>query len=79
MLFATKAGMAIGGAIIGYVLAWYGYNPDFMTTASENQLSAFNLLYVWLPASCMFITAGIFSRYKLDEKTCQSFINEKAF
>ncbi|VYT78367.1 MFS transporter [Metakosakonia massiliensis] len=76
MLFATKAGMAIGGAIIGYILAWYGYNPDTMTSASSHQLSAFTLLYVWLPAICMFIAAGLFSRYKLDEKTCQQFIQE---
>lgn len=76
MLFATKAGMAIGGAIIGYVLAWYGYNPDTMTTASEYQRSAFVLLYAWLPAVCMFIAAGLFALYKLDEKTCQSFIEE---
>lgn len=76
MLFATKAGMAIGGAIIGYILAWYGYNPDTMTNASENQLSAFTLLYAWLPAVCMFIAAALFSRYKLDEKTCQNFIQE---
>lgn len=76
MLFATKAGMAIGGAIIGYVLAWYGYNPDTMTNASETQLSAFVLLYAWIPAACMFIAAGLFSRYSLDEKTCQAFIQE---
>lgn len=76
MLFATKAGMAIGGAIIGYVLAWYGYNPDTMTSASPHQLSAFTLLYVWLPATCMFIAAFIFSRYRLDEKTCQAFVQD---
>lgn len=76
MLFATKAGMAIGGAIIGYVLAWYGYNPDSMPTATDHQLAAFTLLYAWLPAVCMFIAAGIFSFYRLDEKTCQSFIGE---
>ncbi|MCU6665939.1 MFS transporter [Silvania hatchlandensis] len=76
MLFATKAGMAIGGAIIGYVLAWFGYNPDTMSSASENQLSAFMLLYAWLPAVCMFMAAALFSRYKLDEKACQTFIQD---
>lgn len=76
MLFATKAGMAIGGAIIGYVLAWYGYNPDTMTSATSHQLSAFTLLYAWLPAACMFIAAFIFSRYRLDEKTCQAFVQD---
>jgi len=76
MLFATKAGMAIGGAIIGYVLAWYGYNPDTISSASPEQLSAFTILYAWLPATCMFIAAGIFSLYKLDEKTCRIFVKE---
>lgn len=76
MLFATKAGMAIGGAIIGYVLAWYGYNPDTMTSASPTQLSAFTLLYAWLPAACMFLAAFLFSRYKLDEKACQVFLQD---
>lgn len=78
MLFATKAGMAIGGAIIGYILAWYGYNPDTMTSVSEDQLSAFTLLYAWLPAACMFLAAFIFSRYKLDEKACQTFIQDNS-
>jgi GPH family glycoside/pentoside/hexuronide:cation symporter len=74
MLFATKAGMAVGGAIIGYALAWYGYDPDTMGSASGALLSTFTLLYAWLPAACMFITAGLFSRYRLDEKTCQTFM-----
>ena len=70
LLFATKAGMAIGGAIIGYLLAWSGYRPD----ESAHPLSVFIWLYAWLPAACMFITAALFSRYKLDEKVCQTFI-----
>ena len=70
LLFATKAGMAIGGAIIGYLLAWSGYHPD----DSAHPLSVFIWLYAWLPAACMFITAALFSRYKLDEKVCQTFI-----
>ncbi len=74
MLFATKAGMAVGGAIIGYALAWYGYDPQTMNSAPEALLSTFTLLYAWLPAACMFITAGLFTRYRLDEKTCQTFM-----
>jgi GPH family glycoside/pentoside/hexuronide:cation symporter len=73
MLFATKAGMAIGGAIIGYVLAWYGYRPETAAMATAEQISAFTLLYAWLPAVCMLLAAGLFTRYKLDERTCETF------
>ena len=73
LLFATKAGMAIGGAIIGYMLAWSGYNPGGLSPLSEHQLSLLMWLYAWLPAACMFITAALFSRYKLEENFCQSF------
>jgi GPH family glycoside/pentoside/hexuronide:cation symporter len=68
MLFSTKAGMAVGGALVGYILAWFGYQPDNATAALPEQLPAFRVLYIWLPACCLFLTAGILRFYRLDEQ-----------
>lgn len=68
MLFATKAGMAVGGALIGYVLAWYGYRPEMHTVALPDHLPAFRWLYIWLPACCLFLTAALLQCYRLDEQ-----------
>ena len=68
MLFSTKAGMAVGGALMGYILAWFGYQPGNATAALPEQLPAFRVLYIWLPACCLFLTAGILRFYRLDEQ-----------
>lgn len=68
MLFSTKAGMAVGGALMGYILAGYGYQPGTHTLMLPDTLPAFRLLYIWLPASCLFLTAGILWFYRLDEQ-----------
>lgn len=73
MLFSTKLGMAIGGAILGYVLAFYDYDPATATQASDEQLFAFVLLFSYLPAIFMFIAALAFSFYRLEANVCAKF------
>lgn len=73
MLFSTKLGMAVGGAILGYVLAFYDYDPATATQASDEQLFAFVLLFSYLPAIFMFIAALAFSFYRLEANVCAKF------
>jgi GPH family glycoside/pentoside/hexuronide:cation symporter len=67
MLFATKLGMTIGGALLGYVLAFYDYDPALAQNASGDQIFAFILLFAYLPA------AFAFSFYRLEEEVCLKF------
>lgn len=73
MMFSTKLGMAIGGAILGYALSYVGYNPDTAAQATEDQLFVFVLLFSYLPAIFMIIAAIVFKFYKLEADVCESF------
>lgn len=70
--------MAIGGALLGYVLAFYGYDPDTASSATEDQLFAFVLLFSILPAIFMVLAAAAFKFYRLEEDVCESFKQDKA-
>lgn len=76
MLFSTKLGMAIGGAILGYVLAACGYDPSSAAGATEDQLSAFVLLFSYLPAGFMILAAVVFHFYRLEADVCAAFHRE---
>ncbi|MFA0077703.1 MFS transporter [Vibrio artabrorum] len=67
MLFSTKLGMAIGGALIGYVLAYYDYKPDMAITADSDFTFGMMLLMAIIPAICHAVASFIFSRYKLTD------------
>ena len=69
MLFATKLGMAIGGAVLGYVLSFYGYDPD-ATSFTAEQLFCFALLFCYAPAICHVIAAISFKFYHLEADVC---------
>ena len=73
MLFATKLGMAIGGALLGYILAFYDYDPNTASSANPDQLFAFVLLFSYLPAICLFLAGVVFSRYRLEADVCAKF------
>lgn len=61
--FATKVGMALGGAAVGYVLAFSGYNAQNVT---ESAVSSINLLYFLVPVICSVLQIIAISFYKLD-------------
>ncbi len=73
MLFSTKLGLAIGGALLGYILAFYDYNPDTAVNATEDQLFAFILLFTYLPAAFMIAAGLVFKHYKLETDYCEQF------
>ena len=61
--FATKVGMAFGGAAVGYVLAFTGYNAANVT---ESAVSGINFLYYAVPIICSVIQIIVLAFYKLD-------------
>jgi glycoside/pentoside/hexuronide:cation symporter, GPH family len=61
--FATKVGMAVGGAAVGYVLAFTGYNAANVTASAA---SGINILYYAVPIVCSLIQIIALGFYKLD-------------
>ena len=71
-LFALKAGLAIGGACSGWMLAWYGYAEAIDgvdQTQTEQALHGILIIFSLVPAGLATIV-GLFGLiYKLDDKT----------
>lgn len=79
MLFSTKLGLALGGALLGYILAFYDYNPDVAATSiTEDQKFCFFLLFAILPAVFSFIAGFIFKFYKLEADVCDKYKEQNA-
>jgi glycoside/pentoside/hexuronide:cation symporter, GPH family len=62
--FATKVGMAIGGAAVGYVLAFSGYDAKNVTDTAVNSI---NIVYYAVPIICSVLQIIAVSFYKLDK------------
>jgi Na+/melibiose symporter-like transporter len=66
-LFAIKLGNAIGGASVGWILAWTGYVGGAETQTPE-AINAINLLFTVIPG-VMYASLSIFMMfYQLDNK-----------
>lgn len=76
MLFSTKLGMAIGGAILGYVLSAYNYVPSETAQASSDQLFAFVLLFAYLPGIFLILACICFAFFKLEADYCCELVKE---
>ena len=68
-LFTLKMGMALGGAILGWLLAYYGYQQkaDFQT---PHAVRGIVLVFTVIPAIGHLLLIGLVARYKLDDKRC---------
>ncbi|CAG18889.1 putative permease [Photobacterium profundum SS9] len=66
-LFAIKLGIAIGGAAVGWSLAWSGYvgGADVQT---ESAIMSINLLYTVIPGIIFISLAVIMMFYQLDNQ-----------
>lgn len=62
--FATKVGMALGSAVVGYTLALTGYNAANVTAEAS---SAIHVLFFAIPLVCTVLQLIAISFYKLDE------------
>ena len=64
---SQKMGWALGAALTGWLLAWFGYNQD-VTIQSEQAIYGVRLMMSWLPAiSCVLAVIGM-AFYPLSEK-----------
>ncbi|MBN7821731.1 glycoside-pentoside-hexuronide (GPH):cation symporter [Bowmanella yangjiangensis] len=63
VVFFIKMGLAIGGAMAGWLLAFYGYQPD--QAQSADTLQGILLSFTWLPALAFLIVALVMKFYKL--------------
>lgn len=66
-MFALKFGSAVGSAIPGYILAWYGFVKDADQTATT--LEGISISWNIAPAAFFLIAAFLMLFYKLDGKT----------
>lgn len=66
-LFAIKLGIAIGGAAVGWILAWSGYVGGAETQTAE-AVTAINLLYTVIPGVFFASIAVFMMFYKLDNE-----------
>ena len=64
-IFATKAGWAIGGGILGGVLDYFGYVPNQPQTARS--LNGIMLSMSWIPCAMMLLATALMQLYPLDE------------
>ncbi len=66
-LFALKLGMSIAGALVGWVLAYAGYDPT-SSIVSSNIAFAILMLISVLPAICHIVGYVFLRFYTLDDK-----------
>ncbi|MEH6581351.1 MAG: glycoside-pentoside-hexuronide (GPH):cation symporter [Halioglobus sp.] len=67
-LFALKLGMALAGALTGWVLAGYGYDGG-LAVQSDEAKNGIILLFTAVPAVTAIIGAVLVRRYQLDDET----------
>ena len=64
---AQKLGLGIGQVVLGWVLAFGGYDAT-AAVQSESAKNAISFLYNWLPVAMLVITFIIMLNYKLDRQ-----------
>jgi GPH family glycoside/pentoside/hexuronide:cation symporter len=75
MLFFLKIGAAIGGAILGWSLAAYGYVGQANSQSIE-VIGGIVLIFTLAPAVGHLLLAGLVQLYKLDDHTCREIHTE---
>lgn len=65
-LFAIKLGIALGGAAVGWILAWAGYQGGVEVQTPE-AINAINILFTVIPGVFFASLAVIMMFYKLDD------------
>lgn len=66
MLFSLKLGMALGGAIMGWLLAHYGYVGDADVQSPET-IRGIALIFTVVPAIGHALLVGLVTRFKLNK------------
>ena len=68
--FAQKSGWALGGAVTGWLLSWWGFEAHIEQSADT--IFGIKSLISWIPAGCATIAASIVLLYQLDDKTMET-------
>lgn len=72
---SQKMGWALGAALTGWLLAWFGYNQE-VAAQSEQAIYGVRLMISWLPAiSCVLAVIGM-AFYPLSEKKVREITEE---
>lgn len=72
---SQKMGWALGSAMTGWLLAWFGYNQD-AAVQTEHAVLGVRLMMSWLPAiSCVLAVVGMMF-YPLSEKKVKDITTE---
>ena len=64
-LFFLKVGLAVAGAMVGFLLSWYGYDAG-AKAQSASALNGIVLLFSGSPGVGYLITAGVVRLLKVD-------------
>ncbi|MGB7803235.1 glycoside-pentoside-hexuronide (GPH):cation symporter [Buttiauxella sp.] len=67
-LFFLKLGLAIAGAMVGFLLSWYGYDAGAKQQSAES-INGIVMLFTIIPGVGYLITAGVVRLLKVDSET----------
>ena len=70
-IFFLKVGLAVAGAMVGFLLSWYGYDAG-AKQQSATALNGIMLLFTVIPGVGYLITAGVVRLLKVDRKLMQT-------
>ncbi len=76
-LFAIKFGLALGGAVVGWVLGMVDYVPNQAQQASD-VLTTINVLFTFIPAGLFIAMVALLAIYKLNSRTADTIARELA-
>lgn len=68
-LFSLKLGMALGGAMLGWLMAGFGYQSEAATQTPE-AIRGIALLFTVIPAVGHVLIIGLVTRYRLGKARC---------
>ncbi|HHG8773008.1 TPA: MFS transporter [Raoultella planticola] len=74
-LFAIKFGLALGGAVVGWILGFVDYIPN-AATQSPAVLGTINTLFTLIPAALFIVMALLLMFYKLNSATADNIARE---
>ena len=67
-LFFLKLGLAIAGAMVGFLLSWYGYDAGAKEQSADS-INGIVMLFTIIPGVGYLITAGVVRLLKVDSET----------
>ncbi|MCU5771454.1 MFS transporter [Erwiniaceae bacterium BAC15a-03b] len=70
-LFFLKVGLAVAGAMVGFLLSWYGYDAG-ARQQSATAINGIMLLFTVIPGIGYLITAGVIRLLKVDRQLMQT-------